>query len=132
MMFPIGKDLKHPVHIKLKPERPPSKTYSVPADIVRPSARTMEPVYTDGQFLYRVAPFLFQDNQTGYMMACTSFMYYGIATYDPSTGRFLKASHTHTDKSYVQNKFNALCSNWIKLDDPYVLYDLRIKHGYLY
>ena len=135
MSWGIGKDLKHRVNpAAVTPEKVHKKTYPIPADIVRPSARTMEPVYTDGEFLYRVAPFSFKDNQVGYMMACVSFMYYGIAVYDKNTGRLLKSLYSHTDKGDVQSVFSKYIdkAGCTKIDDPYVLYDLRIKHGYLY
>ena len=137
MLFPapIGKDLKHWVNpAAVKPERIHKKTYTIPTDIVRPSARTMEPVYTDGEFLYRVAPFSFKESQIGYMMVCVSFMYYGIAVYEKDTGRLLKSLYSHTDKDEVQRIFSQYIdkAGCKKIDDQYVLYDLRIKHGYLY
>ena len=131
----IGKDLKYRVSPNaVKPERVHTKTYPIPADIVRPSVRTMEPVYTDGEFLYRIAPFSFEEYKIGYMMACVSYMYYGIAVYDKDTGRFLKSLYSHTDKDDVQQKFFQYMEQikCTKIDNPYVLYDLRITHGYYY
>ena len=133
--FGIGKDLKYKVSTQLaKPERVHRKTYKIPSDIVKPSIQTMEPVYTDGNFLYKVSPFMFQENQIGYMMVCTSFMYYGVAVYDKDTGRFLKSLYSHTDKDDVQQKFFQYMEQikCTKIDNPYVLYDLRITHGYYY
>ena len=101
---------------------------------MRPAVQTMEPVYTDNEFLYKVAPFSFKENQIGRMMACVSYLYYGIAKYEMETGRFLNAEDCYTDRDYVHNKFDVKCmeNNWVKIDDPYFLYDLRISNGYLY
>lgn len=128
-----NKQMSYEVTIKHKPERKSNKVYAIPKDIVRPSASTMEPVYDDGQYLYKVSPFSFPKHEEfGRLVMGISFLYYGIAKYDKATGRFLGNGYSHTDKQEVQKRMETECKNWKLIDDPYYLYDLRISHGYLY
>lgn len=135
IIFPIGVDLKYQVDIKQNPERKPTRKYKIPPDIKRPAANTMEKVYTDGEYLYRIAPFSFPEKEhIGRMMACTSYLYYGIAKYEVDTGRFLGSLYSHTDKDTVKRVFEKAVeySELKKIENPYLLYDLRISNGYCY
>ena len=130
--YAIGTDLSYAVNIKKKAEKPSTKKFKIPSDIKRPPKSSMENIYTDGEFLYTISPFSFSKSELGRLMVGTSFLYYSIAKYDSSTGRFLETMYSHTNKATVSNVFEKLIKqNNLKLvDNPYLLYDLRIMNGY--
>ena len=129
----IGKDLNHRVWTHKKAERRTNKTFSIPRDIVRPPVSTMEPIYTDGDYLYTITPFSSSEGQQGKLMAAVSFLYYTVSKYEASTGRFLTILYAHTSRREVKNILNDMVkfSDLQKIENPYHLYDLRIINGYV-
>ena len=122
----------HEIKIRIKPERKPTRIYQIPKDIKRPNLDEEE-IYSDDKFIYRIAPYsLPKEEQFFCLVAAISFLYYGLTRYDKEIGRRLEVIYSHTDekvvKEYLKNNYPELK----KENNPYLLYDLRISHGFSY
>ena len=122
----------HEIKIKVKPERTSIRIYQIPKDIKKPNL-DKEGIYSDNNYLYRIAPYsLPKEEQFFCLVAAISFLYYGLTKYDKETGRRLEVIYSHTDRKAVEEYLKNNYSELKKLDNPYLLYDLRISHGYFY